>query len=148
DATEVDVNVDNDAADAGDVSTDELKAAMLEMTKDMHGIITDIESVEDVQEADDDIGEIFDDLVESMRGAMKNPAAMQQMEAEMQNDPVMKEWSDKMDAAMENLKSEHPEAAAEFEKVMQKHSMKLMTLIGEAMQNMSPEDMQGMMGDE
>ena len=148
DTTEVDVDVENNGAEAGDVDTEDLKEAMLEMTKDMHDIVSEIETVEDVQEADEEIGEIFDDLVENMRGAMKNPEALQAMEQEVENDPEVKEWSDKMDAAMAQLQTDHPEAAAELEKVMQKHSMKLMALIGEAMQNMSPEDMQGMMGEE
>ena len=148
DTTEVDVDVENSGAEAGEVDTEDLKEAMLAMTKDMHDIVSEIETVEDVQEADEEIGEIFDGLVESMRGAMKNPAALQAMEQEVENDPEVKEWSDKMDAAMEQLQTDHPEAAAELEKVMQKHSMKLMALIGEAMQNMSPEDMQGMMGEE
>ena len=52
-----------------------------------------------------------------------------------------------MDAAMEQLKADHPEAAAELEKVMQKHAMKLMALVGEATQNMSPEDMQNFVED-
>lgn len=143
DTTEVDVNVD-DAAAAGEVDAEELKGAMIDMSKQMHGIISEVETVEDVQAADEEIGEIFDDLVENMRGAMKNPAAFQSMEQEIENDPEMKEWSQKMDAAMEQLKADHPEAAAELEKVMQKHAMKLMALVGEAMQNMTPEEMEGM----
>ena len=146
DTTEVDVNVD-DAAAAGEVDAEELKGAMIDMSKQMHGIISEVETVEDVQAADEEIGEIFDDLVENMRGAMKNPAAFQSMEQEIENDPEMKEWSQKMDAAMEQLKADHPEAAAELEKVMQKHAMKLMALVGEAMQNMSPEDMQNFVED-
>jgi hypothetical protein len=145
DATEVDVDIEEGTAEAGQADTEDLKEAMMDMTKEMHGIVSEIETVEDVRGVDEEIGEIFDNLVEKMRGAMKNPAAMQAMEQEVENDPEMKEWSDKMDAAMAQLQTDHPEAAAELETVMQKHSMKLMTLIGEAMQNMNPEDMQGMM---
>ena len=124
-----------------------VKEVMLAMTRQMHGIVSGIETVEDVQKADEEIGRIFDDLVEHMREALKNPEVLNVIEQEVENDPEMKEWSQKMDAAMEQLKADHPEAAAELEKVMQKHAMKLMALVGEAMQNMSPEDMQNFVED-
>ncbi len=144
---------DDDAAAEGDDTTAEtvseesgdmgdMKSAMLTMTKKMYDIMQDIETVEDVEEADEEIGEIFDDMVENMRGAMKDPQAMMNMEQEMQNDPEMKEWSDKMDAAMEKMKADKPEVAAALEGTIQKHAMKLMTLVGEAMQNMDPSAME------
>ena len=131
------VSAEEASGDAGD-----MKAAMLEMTREMYDIVQDVESIEDVEEADEEIGEIFDEMVENMRGAMKDPSAMMAMEQEMQNDPEMKEWSEKMDAAMNKMKEEKPEVAAALEASIQKHAMKLMTLVGEAMQNLDPAAME------
>lgn len=143
-ATDVDTLRTDDAADLGDGDLEDLKESMIEMSQEMHEIVIDIESVEDVRDADEEIGDVFDDLVENLRTAMKkNPAAMQRAETELADDPEMKEWSQKMDAAMASLRADHPEAADELDRVMQKHSMKLMALVGEMMQNMNPEAMEG-----
>lgn len=136
------------AADAGsDDAAGDMKSAMLDMTKEMYDIVDGIESVDDVKAADDEIGKIFDNLVENMRGMFKDPSAMTQMQTMMEEDSELKEWGEKMEAAIAKLEADHPEAAAELDGVMQKHSMKMMTLMSEAMQSMSPEDMEAMTGE-
>lgn len=115
---------------------EQMKKAMVDMSSEMHAIIVDLESTDDVQEATEDIAEVFDELIESMRGFMTaDPVAMQAMEAEVQSDPQIMEWNQKMDAAMQQIQTDHPEAAAALMQVMQQQSMKLMALVTEMMQD-------------
>lgn len=139
DATE---DVSDDAAASGDAG--DMKAAMLDMTKRMHGIIEGIESADDVAAAEGEITAVFDDLVASIESAMKSGASMQDLEGMMdENDPEMKEWSDKMDKLTEELEAKDPAAAAALEQMMATQGMRLMSVV---MQNMSAEDMQDAMG--
>lgn len=135
DTTEV-ADAGNGTVEAADFDADEIKEDMLEMNEEMFELISGIESVEDVQAADEKIGEIFEELAENMRSGMQNPAEMQKMEMEMQQDPKMQEWDQKINTAMETLRTEHPEAAAELDKVMQKHSQKMQQVMMEAAQQM------------
>jgi hypothetical protein len=129
-------DVSNGSATAADFDAEEIRESMLKMNQEMFDIISGIESVEDVQEADEEIGEIFEDLAANMRSGMQNPTEMQKMEMEMQQDPKMQEWDQKINAAMETLRTEHPEAAAELDKVMQKHGQKMQQVMMEAAEQM------------
>lgn len=130
-----------EVADAGDFDAEEMKEEMLEMNEEMYEIISGIESVEDVQDAEDDIAEIFEELAENMRKALANPAAMQKMEMEMQQDPKMKEWDEKINQARTDLETNHPEAFAELNKVMEKHGAKMQQVMMEAAQQQMMESM-------
>ena len=139
DAAEVDVEVTAD--EGGDFDAGEIKESMLELNEKMYEIISGIESVEDAKEAEEEIGEVFEQLAENLKAGMHNPEAMQTMEAEMAQDPKMQEWDQKIGAAIETLRSEHPEAAAELDRVMQTHQQKMQQAMMEAAQSMPPPTM-------
>ena len=132
-------------SDAGSGEAVDMKTAMLDMTKRMHGIISDIESVDDVNAAEGDITAVFDDLVDNLGAAMKGGATMQDMEGMMSgDDPEMKEWTDKMETLTKDLEAKSPEAATRLEAVMSQQGMRLMSVV---MENMSADDMQKAMKD-
>lgn len=137
----------NDAADAADSTKDaaeesaeatgeigqKIKSGMIDMAKGMIDIAEDVESVEDAEKAEPKIAELmgnltsvftdFGDNIDKM--TMEDIQELQNMQAIMQ-DPEVAEWGKKVEASMEKLKTEHPDAAAKLEEITTKQSQKMM----------------------
>lgn len=137
----------SDAAETAEASseaagniTDKFKEGMINMAKEMTGIVEDVESVEDAEKAEPKIeammgklAGIFTELGDNFESlSMKDAMELQNMQSVMQ-DPEVMEWGKKVEAATAKLKEEHPDAAAKLEEITQKHGQKFM----EAMMNVA-----------
>ena len=85
------IDPDASTVETADFDADEISESMIELNEEMYEIISSIRSVEDVRAADERIGEIFEELVETLRSGMQNPTEMQKLEMKVQQDPKMQE---------------------------------------------------------
>ena len=147
-----------DAGGSGGATAADFKQGMIDLSKQMIDITEDIESVEDAQEAEPKIEKAMNDIVALFTRLADNIDKMTVAELrELQNlqtimeDPEVKEWMDKAQAASDKLKADHPDAAAKLEEIGNKHGEKMMGAMMGAMmkigQKVGMENMDGSMGD-
>ena len=140
---------ENNTESTGDVAAD-FKNAMIDMSKQMIEVSEEVKSVADAEAAEPKIeaamntfASWIDNLTNSIDDmTVKDLMALKDMQS-VNDDPEVKEWGEKVEAAMKKLETDYPEASKKLEELAEKHSGKLQTammgLMGKAMQMQSME---------
>ena len=102
-------------------------------------IVESVESTDDVKAADPKLEKVFKQMAAAIKDHSKD-----EKWAKMDNDPRMKELSNRMEAHMEHLSKNHMQAAIALSFAMAKHGAEILGALGEAMPEMSGQDMQEM----
>lgn len=109
-----------------------IKNGMIAMSKEMTGIVEGISSVEDAESAKSEIEEVMADFIQVLSDVDNDldkmgPAEIDQFrngQAELMRDKELAEWRNKMQTALAEQKSQHPEAAAKLDSVTEETGQK------------------------
>ena len=110
----------------------DFKNVMIDMSKQMIEVSEEVKSVADAEAAEPKIeaamntfASWIDNLTNSIDDmTVKDLMALKDMQR-VNDDPEVKEWGEKVEAAMKRLEIDYPEAAAKVKELGEKHSNKL-----------------------
>ena len=115
-----------------------LKQIMLDWTKEMYDVVKDVKTPEDAEAAGEKVGASVDRMLATLKDAdiTMTPSLM----PEVENDPELTAWSEKMSGMMQSIKTDYPEASDKLEAISRDHIMRMAVGFGElSQQSMSQE---------
>lgn len=115
--TEVSLETEDQGNDASGAAS-----SMASLQKDLYDVIIGIETVEDAEAADGEVGEIFTEMADLIRKYGDDPEAA----AAAQNDPQTKELEQKMQDHIQKISMKDPKVGLAIGQLMLRHSDKVM----------------------
>jgi hypothetical protein len=129
-------NNQNEEGAVSSVDIEMMKQDLLGVNERLHDVVIAIETPEDVDEQSHAFDEIFDDLASCLVLAVQNPIQMQQVEADLGEEPKLQEWNQNIQDARARLESENPDALVALETELKEQNQKLQQIVAAAAGNM------------
>ena len=133
---------ENTNTSSGNIVQD-FKDGMIELSKQIIEVTENVETVEDAEAAEPKIEKAMNSIVGLFTGLADNvdkitSEELKELESmkNIDEDPEVKEWMQKAEAAMDKLKEDHPEAAAKLEELGEKHIQEMMGAMMKIGQNL------------
>jgi len=132
-------------AQKGDPFIETFRQGVLTMSKQTFEVVNSLHSVEDVDAAEPRFAKIMDDFVVMLNGLSEYldqgfEGSLESLSV-METDAELKEWSDKVNASIEQLQNDHPEAAARLTELGNTQSQKVMEAMNNLMQKLMAQEM-------